>query len=544
MLPMKNTGNDFPIHEVGLQSGLTSSENEQMTNGQQLAPQKSTVESHFETKVVTIRQVAPLVLSLTAANFLNTLSIQCVVILLPQITKALDIPATRQEWVVSAYALTSGSFLLLFGKLGDVYGKKIMFLIGCFWVTATALGTAFSPVEVCLCVFRALQGLAAALTIPSAIGIIGYTIPPGRVKNYSFAFYSGGAPVGQGGIISQYTKWTVVFYAVAGTSFLVGLCSLFAIPKEPSRGISSDSQPRASGVDWSGAFLYTSGTLLLLTGLSEGTSQGWKTPSVIAILILSTIFLVLFVFWQHHLETKTTQEPLMKVSTFKTGRFSVAMAIVCLFSGSFTNFLVYSTYFYQDYQLLSPLQTMLRFIPLGVSGICCTIASGYLLSRIKGNYILIFGLLAAAIANLLFAVRIPPSTLYFAYGLPAMLLAAMGADTIYPCLGLFVTQALPRKDQSLAGAMFQTVASLGRAMFLPVAAALQYGIQDRLVLEGQEERAALLEGLRAVEWFCFALAAFSLGMAVVGLRNIGKIGLLKKLGNVQSRMKEGDLEQK
>lgn len=79
-------------------------------------------------------------------------------------TKALDIPAVRQEWVVSAYALTAGSFLLLFGKLGDVYGKKILFLVGCFWVTATALGTAFSPVEVCLYIMRALQGLVRPST--------------------------------------------------------------------------------------------------------------------------------------------------------------------------------------------------------------------------------------------------------------------------------------------------------------------------------------------------------------------------------------------
>ena len=108
--------------------------------------------------------------------------------------------------------------------------------------------------------------------------------------------------------------------------------------------MASEDQPRASGVDWSGAFLFTAGSLLLLTGLSEGVSQGWKTPFVIVILILSVVLLVAFVFWEHYLETRSTREPLMRVSTFKTGRFSVAMVIVCLFSGGFTNFLVYSTY--------------------------------------------------------------------------------------------------------------------------------------------------------------------------------------------------------
>ena len=81
------------------------------------------------------------------------------VILLPEITRDLNIPPTRQQWVVSAFALTSGAFLLLCGKLSDVYGKKLLFVAGCLWVAATALGTAFSPVEVCMYIMRALQGL-------------------------------------------------------------------------------------------------------------------------------------------------------------------------------------------------------------------------------------------------------------------------------------------------------------------------------------------------------------------------------------------------
>lgn len=119
------------------------------------------------------------------------------VIILPSISRDLHIPETRQQWVVSAYSLTSAAFLLLCGKLSDVYGKRLLFILGCFWIVATSFGAAFSPNEICMYTMRALQGLGAAITIPTAIGIIGYTIPPGRVKNYSFAFYSGGAPTGQ-----------------------------------------------------------------------------------------------------------------------------------------------------------------------------------------------------------------------------------------------------------------------------------------------------------------------------------------------------------
>ena len=149
-----------------------------------------------------------------------------------------------------------------------------------------------------------------------------------------------------------------------------------------------------------------------------------------------------------------------------------------------------------------------------------------------------FGLGSAAIANLLFAIPIPPSTSYFAYGMPAMALAAFGADTVYPCIGLFTTQSLPRKDQGVAGAMFQTTASVGRAMFLPITATIQASAQARELRHDGTQKQALLEGMRAAEWFCFACMAISLGLTIFGLRNIGKIGLLKKLGHVQSASKE------
>jgi len=123
-----------------------------------------------------------------------------------------------------------------------------------------------------------------------------------------------------------------------------------------------------------------------------------------------------------------------------------------------------------------------------------------------------------------------------------MALAAFGADTIYPCIGLFTTQSLPRKDQGVAGAMFQTVAGIGRSMFLPITSIVQAAAQSRLQRGGRGEKESFLGGLRAVEWFCVGCTAVALGVTVVGLRNIGKIGLLKKLGNVQSDAKEKDPE--
>jgi hypothetical protein len=123
-----------------------------------------------------------------------------------------------------------------------------------------------------------------------------------------------------------------------------------------------------------------------------------------------------------------------------------------------------------------------------------------------------------------------------------MCLAAFGADTVYPCLGLFTTQSLPRKDQGVAGAMFQTVGGIGRSMFLPITSTIQAAAQMNWENDGATNSYAFLQGLRAVECFCVACMGVSLLVTVFGLRNIGKIGLLKKLGNVQSASKEKDEE--
>lgn len=130
------------------------------------------------------------------AAFLNTLTVQAVVIVLPTIGKALDIPASRQQWVVSAYSLSFGCFLLLWGRLADVYGKRLIFILGSLWVAILTLVNPFADNEIVFDLLRGLQGLGGAANVPTAIGILATTFPPGKARNYAFSFYAAGAPMG------------------------------------------------------------------------------------------------------------------------------------------------------------------------------------------------------------------------------------------------------------------------------------------------------------------------------------------------------------
>ncbi len=160
------------------------------------------------------------------------------------------------------------------------------------------------------------------------------------------------------------------------------------------------------------------------------------------------------------------------------------------------------------------------------------------MARVRGDYVVNFGLICGCLANLLFAVPIPPSTSYFAYGFISMTFSAFAADTVYPVIGLFTTQSLPRKDQAVGGALFQTMGGLARAISMPITSVIQTEVQANLVRSGAGESKAFLGGTRAVEWFCFACGIVSILIGILGLRNIGKVGLLKKLGTVSSAAAE------
>lgn len=468
------------------------------------------------------------------------------VIILPTIGRDLSIPDSRQQWIVSAYSLVFGCFLLLWGRVADLYGKRVIFIYGSAWVALTTLLNPFIRNEIAFDVFRGLQGLGAAANVPTAIGILGTTFPPGKAKNYAFASYAAGAPLGSvfgnlmGGLIASYANWAWVFWALAILAACVTIAGVFVIPPPTTT-------PHALGVkikgtiDWVGAVLITVGLMVLLFALTEGNVVGWSTPWVPVLIVVAVVLITLFVLWQRHLENTGRQTPLMKVSVFRNPRFSAAMAIMALFFGCFNGYLIFVTYFYQDYQALSPIQTTLRFLPTGVVGVLTAAVVGKLIGIVPTYMLLLFGNLACSIACLLFAVPIPPaSTSYFAYGLPAMILCVFGADTAWPCLTLFTSSSLPQADQAMGGALVNAVGQIGRAIGLAIATAVQTAVMANARHTSVDRSGGLvawddptLRGLQAAQYLNFAYGATCSCVVAVAFRGtgiVGKAGLGKEAG--------------
>lgn len=491
-------------------------------------------------------QAAGLAGTLMVAAFLNTLSVQAMVIAMPSIGEALNMPPSRQQWIITSYALTFGCFLLLWGKIGDIYGKRLVFLIGGIWVAVTTLATAFSPSEIVFDILRALSGLGAAANVPAAMGILGTSIPPGKVKSYAFAIYAAGAPLGAimgtlvGGVLTQYATWQWIFYMVAIISMVVTVAAYFVIPR-PRRNHSVTPVDRPT-LDYFGALLITLSLVLLIFTLSQGNTgdDGWAKPYIPSLLLVCVILFMTFVGWEWWLENKTKLEPLMRMSIWSNRGFTVSMVVTGFFWASFNNYMIYATFFYQEFLDLSPIATTLRFLPTGVAGALITIISGYLLSRVSGQRILVVGVVCSSLSSTLMAAPIPPETSYWAFGFPAMVLAVIGADTVYPCLSLYTTSRMPMRDQALAGGIFHTVGQVGRAVGLALATAVDVSIRKNhgnllgdvvpsVNASGEEgrEKWVLLAALRTTQWLNVGLALLALVGVITGLRNIGKIGAAK-----------------
>ena len=345
-----------------------------------------------------------------------------------------------------------------------------------------------------------------------------------------------GAPLGAvfgnliSGFVASYTSWKWVFGVIAIIAAAITIASIAIIPP-PKHTLHEEGATIRGSVDWIGAFLITVGLLALLFGLTEGNVVGWSTPWIPVLIAASVILVALFVFWQRHLEKSGTRAPIMKVSIFKSKRFSAAMMTMALFFSSFNGFLVYATFFYQDYQGLSALQTTLRFIPTGVVGVLTAAVVSQLLSVVPAYAMLAFGNLCVSISCLLFAIPIPSDTIYWATGFPAMVLSVFGADVAWPCLILFTSLALPQSDQALGAALVNAMGQVGRAIGLALATAIQtavmarergVAVQDVGRVEPWEE--ASLRGLRAAGWLNFALGICALGVVLFAFRGSGIVG--------------------
>ncbi|KAF8149117.1 major facilitator superfamily domain-containing protein [Crassisporium funariophilum] len=475
-----------------------------------------------------------IVLTVTFGMIINIANSTAISIALPTIQREMHLQEAQLQWIVSAYPLSSGCLLLVFGRLADVHGRKKTFLLGSVVLAVFTLSCAFPKDVMTLSILRGIQGIGGAATIPASLGILAHAFPPSRARSLAFATFSAGAPVGAvfgtavGGVLTEFTErtWRSSFYLLCGLTVLCLLGGFFSIDNDVP------SQEADKRVDWLGAFLVTAGLVLIVFVLGQGeiAPQKWATPYIIALLILGVILLSCFLYWQHYLEkvqddptapySVFTPPPLMRLSiwTRANGRFAAMMAI------AFTNwccFLAWTFWvqlYYQNYMKYTAMQTVIRLLPMFVSGLLCNAFVGLMAAHVPLVWLVALGALATSTACVLFAIIIP-SAPYWAFAFPASIISVMGADFVFSAGTIFIAKIALPHEQSVAGALFNTMTQLGTAVGITVTTVVYNAVSAN-----HSPEADRISSYRAAQWTAFAFGIIATTLGVLFFRGIGAVG--------------------
>lgn len=474
-----------------------------------------------------------LVVTMTLGMMVNTAGSTSITMTLPTIGKEFHLQENELQWLVSAYPLSSGCLLLVFGRVADLYGRKKVFLCGSLFLAIFTLACSFQHDVISLDIIRGIQGIGSAAIVPASLGILADAFPPSRARSLAFATFSAGAPLGGvvgsvvGGILTQYTAktWRAPFYLMTGLTVLCFVGSLISIdPDVPS----CDPDKR---IDWLGAFSVTAGLVLIVFVLSQGelAPRKWATPYIIALIILGVLLLVLFVIWQQYLEkvqddpnavhSALTPPPLIKPSLWKRGegRFAAMMIIGFVNWAAFLAWIFWVQLYFQNYLQLSVIQSVVRFLPMVVSGLLCNTFVGIMAARVPVIYLTAIGTGATAVACLLFAL-INPGASYWAFTFPASVISVMGADFVFSTGTLFIAKVSMPHEQSVAGALFLTMNQLGTA--LGVATTTVVFNRVDLHRHGRDG----IVSYKAAQWTAFAFGVLGTLLSILFFRGVGPAG--------------------
>jgi EmrB/QacA subfamily drug resistance transporter len=403
------------------------------------------------------------------AQFMVVLDATIVNVALPHIKSSLGFHSdTSLQWVINAYTLVFGGFLLLGGRAGDLLGRKRLFLIGVVIFTVASLLDGISTSSGELIGFRALQGLGAALISPAALSIISTTFAEGKERARALGVWAaiaiGGSAVGLvlGGALTQSFSWRWIFFVNVPVGILTFLAALRIVPE-------SKDEHAHQGYDIAGAVTVTGGVLSLVYAIVSSSSHGWGSAQTIGFFILAIALLAAFIAIELRAE-----EPLVRLSIFRIRSLATAnLTMFLAFSGIFATFF-FNTLYIQNVLGFGPLKAGLAFLPFsGGVMISAGIASGFA-PRIGVRPVAIAGMILT-ILGLLFFARVPVHGSYAADVLPGMLLSSLGMGAVFMTTTLVATTGLDDEDQGLASGLFNTSQQVGGALGLAILSTIAAG---------------------------------------------------------------------
>jgi EmrB/QacA subfamily drug resistance transporter len=395
------------------------------------------------------------------AQFMVVLDATVVNVALPSIQVDLHMSGSDLQWVVNAYTLVFGGFLLLGGRAGDLIGRKRIFLAGIVVFTAASLLDGLATSSTWLIVARGTQGLGGALVSPAALSIVNTTFATESERTKALGVWSaiaaGGGAVGLliGGVLTEKLSWPWVFFVNVPVGILTFALAARLIPESRAEG-------ERRSFDVAGAVTVTFGLIALVYAIVRTSVVGWTSAETLGTAGLAVLLLIAFV----QIERRSAA-PLVRLDIFKVKTLRAAnVTLLLVMSGLFAMFFFCSLY-NQRVLGYSPIQAGLAFLPFTVGIVIGAGAAQQLIVRMGLRRTAILGMAVATIA-ILWLVRLGPHGHYLPDLLPSILPVSVGMGLAFVPLTLLATGGLPTRDAGLASGLFNTSQQVGGALGLAV----------------------------------------------------------------------------
>jgi EmrB/QacA subfamily drug resistance transporter len=428
---------------------------------------------------------------------------------LPSIQKDLNLSEASLQWIVNAYTLVFGGFLLLGGRMGDLLGRKRLFLIGLVIFTVASFLNGLANSEGFLIASRSLQGLGAALISPAALSIIATTFEEGAERAKALGVWAaiaiGGSAVGLvlGGALTEYFSWPWIFFVNVPVGIVAFFLSLRIVPE------SVDIHAHRS-YDIGGAVTVTGGLMALVYAIVDAETAGWGSTKTIGFFVLAALLLGSFALIE--LRAKA---PLVRLSIFKVRSLLTANIVMFLAMSAMFAMFFFNTLYIQQILGFSPLEAGLAFLPFTAGIMISAGLASSLATRVGVRPIAAVGLVLTAI-GLLLLTQLPTHGSYATDVLPSIIVSSLGMGAVFMPLTLIATTGLKDEDQGLASGLFNTSQQIGGALGLAVLSTIA---ASKSASAGGSQTHALVVGFH---W------AFATGAAIAILALVVMLAMLRK----------------
>lgn len=416
-------------------------------------------ESDPETRSRPWLVLAIMVLSL----FMTTTSINFMNVAVPSLQRSLHASFADVQFVMTGYTLAYAVILIIGGRLGDRFGRKKVLWIGVAGFTLTSLLCGLSPEVNLLILLRIFQGLCAALITPQVLSLIQVNFPPAK-RGTVFGLYGAtiglSASTGQaiGGLFLHWNPWGLEWRMLFFFGFLIGTVILLMISP-----IRESKEPHSFKLDWTGALIVAAGLFMLVYPLVEGVKEGWPLAINIC-LILSLPVLAVFVWYEQRLALRGGI-PLMNVSLFRQGVFTVGMLIVLLLYCGQAAFLLVCTYFFQVGLSFTALHSGLLLLPTGIGIFLASLLSSRGVAKF-GIHVLTFGQVVSVIGYLalVYSVQKTGTSIAGYEWIPAFALIGLGQGFVAAPLTNAILAKIRKNDIGSASGIVSTGTQIGLAL--------------------------------------------------------------------------------